>query len=90
MRKIIFTAILFITFFACANESENEKNQQSTPANSSLTIDGKNLFQANCASCHHPTKPMTGPALKGVLTRVPNKQWIYDFVHNLGGIKRSV
>lgn len=82
MRKIIFTAILCITFFACANESENEKNQQSTPANSTLAIDGKNLFQANCASCHHPTKPMTGPALKGVLTRVPNKQWIYDFVHN--------
>ncbi len=82
MRKIIFTAILCIPFFACNNESENNTNQYSTPVNSRLVMDGKALFQANCASCHHPTKPMTGPALKGVLARVPNKQWIYDFVHN--------
>jgi cytochrome c551/c552 len=44
--------------------------------------DGKALFQANCASCHNPLKDATGPALKGVDARVPNKEWIYKWVKN--------
>ena len=86
MKKIIFIAILSITFFACANESESDKTAIETPAKSMLVNDGKALFQTNCASCHHPTNPMTGPALKGALARVPNKQWIYDYVHNSGKV----
>ena len=82
MKKLIFTAIISITFFACNNESENDKTQIESLAKSMLTIDGKALFQANCASCHNPVKDATGPALKGALARVPNKQWIYDYVHN--------
>jgi mono/diheme cytochrome c family protein len=45
-------------------------------------IDGKAIFQANCASCHNPLKDATGPALKGVDGRVPSKEWIYEWVHN--------
>jgi mono/diheme cytochrome c family protein len=86
MKKLIFTAIISITFFACNNESENDKTQIESLAKSMLTIDGKALFQANCASCHNPVKDATGPALKGALARVPNKQWIYDFVHNSGKV----
>lgn len=44
--------------------------------------DGKALFTANCASCHHPTKESTGPALQGTLTRVPSQEWLYDWVKN--------
>lgn len=44
--------------------------------------DGKALFQSNCAACHNPLKDATGPALKGVDTRVPSKEWIYKWVHN--------
>lgn len=45
-------------------------------------INGKTLFQANCASCHNPLKDATGPALKGAFNRAPGRQWIYDWVHN--------
>lgn len=44
--------------------------------------DGKALFQSNCASCHNPLKDATGPALKGVDSRVPSKEWLYDWIHN--------
>jgi mono/diheme cytochrome c family protein len=44
---------------------------------------GQTLFQTNCASCHNPIKPMTGPALKGVSETIPGgMSWIYDWVHN--------
>jgi cytochrome c2 len=44
--------------------------------------DGKTLFQINCAQCHNPIKVITGPALKGVTERVPDRQLLHDWVHN--------
>jgi len=44
--------------------------------------DGKSLFQANCASCHNPIKIVTGPALKGVTSRVPDKKLLHAWVKN--------
>jgi len=40
------------------------------------------LFQTNCAQCHHPTKVITGPALKGVTERVTDRQLLHDWIHN--------
>jgi cytochrome c551/c552 len=51
--------------------------------------DGKALFQANCASCHNPIKDATGPALKGVTARVPNKEWIYKWIKNSASVIAS-
>lgn len=48
----------------------------------SFAADGKELFKANCASCHKPDKPFTGPALKGWKDRVPGGDWIYKWVSN--------
>ena len=44
--------------------------------------DGKALFQSNCASCHNPIKVITGPALKGVTERVPDKKLLHDWIKN--------
>ena len=44
--------------------------------------DGKALFQSNCASCHNPIKVITGPALKGVTERVPDKKLLHDWIRN--------
>lgn len=49
---------------------------------SSFAQDGKALFTTNCASCHHPVKESTGPALAGAMDRVPSKEWMYDWVKN--------
>ncbi len=52
-------------------------------------IDGKAIFQANCASCHNPLKDATGPALKGVDAHVPSKEWLYKWIHNPSGVIAS-
>jgi len=44
--------------------------------------DGKALFQANCAQCHNPIRDVTGPALQGVTTRVPDSTLLHKWIHN--------
>ncbi len=51
--------------------------------------DGKALFQSNCASCHNPLKDATGPALKGVDSRVPSKEWLHKWVKNSAALIAS-
>ena len=50
--------------------------------NTSFAQDGKALFQSNCASCHSPIKVITGPALKGVTERVPDKALLHAWIKN--------
>ena len=44
--------------------------------------EAQKLFKANCASCHHPDKKLTGPALRGVLDRVPSMEWAINWVQD--------
>src|ERR1700712_3887907 len=44
--------------------------------------DGKALFSANCASCHKVDKDLTGPGLKGVEDRWPDKAKLHAWIHN--------
>jgi len=50
--------------------------------NTSYAQDGKALFQSNCASCHSPIKVITGPALKGITERVPDKALLHAWIRN--------
>ncbi len=45
---------------------------------------GEKLFKGNCASCHKVDKDMTGPALGGILERVPEPatEWLLSFLTN--------
>ncbi len=43
---------------------------------------GRDIFHSRCASCHMINKELTGPALKGVESRWPDKQKLYAFVRN--------
>jgi Cytochrome c len=42
---------------------------------------GRTLYYSNCASCHHPTKYLTGPPLQDVLKERSN-DWVYKFLTN--------
>lgn len=75
-RKIAFNTFALITLLLLSNFS-------------SFAQDGKALFQSNCASCHNPLKDATGPALKGVDSRVPSKEWIHKWVHNSAALIAS-
>ena len=50
--------------------------------NISMAQDGKALFQSDCASCHNPIKVVTGPALKGVSSRVPDQKLLHSWIRN--------
>lgn len=70
-RKIIHNFLTSIFFLVCFFS-----NHQLFAQN------GEALFKANCASCHKVDKDFAGPALKGWKDRVPEGNWIYDWVHN--------
>ena len=57
--------------------------------NQSFSQDGKALFQANCASCHHPLKVVTGPALKDVDKRVTDKKLLHSWIKNNAAVLAS-
>ncbi|PZP41809.1 MAG: cytochrome C, partial [Pseudopedobacter saltans] len=46
--------------------------------------DGKALFQTNCASCHSLDKVLTGPALRGVESRWPDRTELHAWILNSG------
>jgi mono/diheme cytochrome c family protein len=61
------------------------------PIDTAAWAEGRALFKANCASCHHPTIAQTGPALIGVTARWDSagsyqgrtgRQWLYDWIRN--------
>jgi hypothetical protein len=55
-----------------------------------ISLEGKVLFQTNCASCHNTTNQMsTGPGLKGVLDRIPGGDWPIMWVRNSGKLISS-
>ena len=50
---------------------------------------GKELFANNCASCHHPLKDGTGPALQGVTERVPDRAKLHAWIKNNSAVLAS-
>jgi cytochrome c2 len=59
---------------------------------STVTADpaaGKKLFKSKCASCHAVKTDLTGPALMGVMERVPSKEWLYKWVENSTALRES-
>jgi|SRR5579871_320755 len=71
-RLIVQKIFFFITFLTTLTFVGNNLYAQ----------DGKVLFQTNCAQCHNPVKVVTGPALKGVDSRVTDKKLLHDWVRN--------
>ncbi len=64
--------------FICGN-SIYDNNIKISGSIDSIEVDGKALFQSNCASCHNPVKDATGPALRSIIT-VRSPDWIYKFL----------
>lgn len=61
----------------CGNTYRPDENRVSSG------LDGKQLFQMHCATCHNPIKDATGPALQGSLNRWKNDTIrLYAFIRN--------
>lgn len=50
---------------------------------------GEKLYKANCTSCHAIDKKVIGPALAGWSDRVPEGDWIYEWVRNSTAVIKS-
>jgi mono/diheme cytochrome c family protein len=51
---------------------------------------GEKLFKSNCAACHKLYKPMTGPALFGVVAKYEEDfEWLAKWIRNSGDLIKS-
>ena len=64
MRKSLLSTLFLTLFFSLLSHTTTAADVDKAKWN-----DGKNLFKANCASCHNPKVNQTGPALMGVTKR---------------------
>ncbi len=57
-------------------------------------VNGKSLFNSNCAACHKLDAPMTGPALRNVETRLSDDEgldrvWLSSWIRNSSALVKS-
>ena len=63
-------------------EGHAQKAVSPAIASAAQKLDGRALFQSNCAQCHSPIAVVVGPALKGVTQRVPDRNLLHDWIRN--------
>lgn len=80
---LLISTIFFFSFSLMAQDASSIDKE--------LWSKGRDLFRANCASCHHPVNKGTGPAMVGVVERweeeadydgISGKEWLYRWVKN--------
>ena len=92
MKQVIYrnltSKILHLGFILLFTFSTSLTAQDGDPTN------GKKLFNTNCAACHKLDKPMTGPALRNVETRLAEEQgldrvWLNSWIRNSAAMIKS-
>ena len=78
----------FLVRFTATQESYVEANSQPPAGNSVVNNEtysaGKKIFQQHCQTCHALDKELTGPALRGFMSRGPwaDRKEIYKWINN--------
>lgn len=72
----------FIFLAGCGSEAPQTEAKTMSEENIAPHEKGKKLFYRKCASCHMVNKDLTGPALRGVEERWPDKEKLYAFIRN--------
>ncbi|MGC1241361.1 MAG: cytochrome c3 family protein [Chryseosolibacter sp.] len=62
---------------------------QEIPTDEASIAAGKQLFDANCKTCHRVDSRLIGPPLGGVYDRAPSIEWIQRFVKNSSAVIAS-
>ncbi len=88
VRLLVITAVL-PCLMACGNDNPATEPRSMATENIAANEGGKKLFYTKCASCHMVNKDMTGPALRGVEQRWPDRDKLYAFIRNSEEIIRS-
>lgn len=77
-----------IVFFVLALSSLSSYSQE-IPTDEASIAAGKQLFDANCRTCHRVDQRLIGPPLAGVWERAPSIEWIQNFVRNSSAVIAS-
>ncbi|HRI21524.1 MAG TPA: cytochrome c [Panacibacter sp.] len=96
LAALFFISLKLISFLMSMNDPEAKK--ANTPIDistlkSAILSDprfekGKQLFSANCSSCHALVH-VDGPSLAGVEERVPDKKLLYSWIRNSEAVLKS-
>lgn len=91
-----FVALKILFFFILISSQKEDKKTMAdvnyaAPSQPYISKgpDGKTLFSQNCASCHALNRTLTGPALAGVLERVPDRKLLYEWIRNSNKVIQS-
>ena len=77
----ISTSFAQETAVTTAAPAEASPAAAEAPAGGGDPVQGKALFNSNCASCHKLDSKSTGPALRGVADK-HDREWLYKWIHN--------
>ena len=77
-----------------AQDAPVEAVSEETVASGGDAVNGKALFNQNCAACHALNRKMTGPALENVENRLSEdeglgKEWLYAWIKNSPAVIKS-
>lgn len=81
--------VLVCLVTACGSGEPKPEAKSMAMENINPNEQGKKLFYGKCASCHMVNKDMSGPALKGVEARWPDRKKLYAFIKNSEEVIRS-
>ncbi|MDO1502413.1 cytochrome c3 family protein [Winogradskyella maritima] len=96
--KFLRLGFVFLFTFATPLLAQDTAETTDAPATADASAGdpaaGKALFNTNCASCHKLDKPMTGPALRNVETRLAEEEgldrtWLNAWIRNSAGMIAS-
>ena len=90
MKHIVTISLILLICGACFNKDSNLKCATKedntgfcgTIDDSKTKITVPRIFNAECATCHSFYKNATGPKMSGLIQRVPNENWIVEFITN--------
>ncbi|MEO1011399.1 MAG: cytochrome c3 family protein [Bacteroidota bacterium] len=99
ISKILGVSLIFFLLFSTAIHSQEEVVAEVTEVvaakdGSGDPVNGKKLFNQNCAACHAMDRKMTGPALANVESRLAeeeglDKEWLYAWIKNSPGMIKA-
>ena len=92
--RLFIVSLLFSATPLFAQEEAAAETVAAEAAAGGDHVEGKKLFNQNCAACHALDRNMTGPMLRNVEQRLMDEQglgrdWLYKWIRNSAGLIAS-
>lgn len=90
LKTLFFSLALMVTMnvTAFAQDTPPAEATAAVSETGGDPVKGKTLFNSNCAACHKMDGPATGPALRGVTTRLDN-EWLHKWIKNSSAMVKA-